>query len=140
MYLEILKQLERLVNERKIVTGHCMQKYRFGKKCISNDAAIATDPEFEIRVVKIQSTNHQGMTDNENRACSHLNVMNNSNINEFFIEYEDSEKSNDSFSEYFKQVEKPVATKSESQYINCNFILGNAAKVERLWNTAGYTS
>ena len=32
------------------------------------------------------------MTDNEKRACSHLKVMSNSNINEYFVEYEDIEK------------------------------------------------
>ena len=78
------------------------------------------------------------MTDNEKRACSHLKVMSNSNINEYFIEYEDSEKGNESFSEYLKQAEKPVATESESQYINSNFIIGNIAEVEHLWNIAGY--
>ena len=113
-----------------------MQNCRFGKEYISDDTAIAADPEFENGVVKMQSNNHQDMTDNEKRACSHLKVMSNSNINESFIKYEDSEKSNYSFSEYLKQVELPDTTESESQYINFNFILGNAAEVERLQNTA----
>ena len=41
-----------------------MQNYRFGKKYISDDAAIVADPEFENGVVKIQSNNHQDLADN----------------------------------------------------------------------------
>ena len=49
-----------------------------------------------------------------------------------------AKNNNDSFRKYLKQAEKPVATKNESQNINYNFILGNVAEVERLWNIAGY--
>ena len=41
-----------------------MQYCRFGKKYISDDAAIVADPEFENGVVKIQSNNHQDLADN----------------------------------------------------------------------------
>ena len=58
-----------------------MQNCRFGKEYISDDTAIAADPEFENGVVKMQSNNHQDMTDNEKKACSHLKVMSNQNIN-----------------------------------------------------------
>ena len=115
-----------------------MQNCRFGKKYIYDTTAIVDDLELENGVVKIQSNNHQDMTDNEKKACSYLKIMSNSNVNEYFVEYEESGKSNDSFSEYFKQAEKPIATESEPQYINCNHILGNVAEVERIWNTAGY--
>ena len=58
------------------------------------------------------------MTDNEKRACSHLKVRSNPNINEYFVKYEDSETRNDSFSEYLKQAEKSVTVDSVPQYIN----------------------
>ena len=91
-----------------------------------------------MRLSRYIFNNHQDITDNEKRACLLLKVMSNSNINEYFVEYEESGKSNDSFSEYLKQIKKPIATESESQYINCNFILENVVEVEYLWNTAGY--
>ena len=96
------------------MTGHYMQNCRFGKKYISDDATIVADPEFEKGVIKMQSSNHQHMTDDEKRNCSHLKVMNNSNSNKCFVEYQESEKINDSFSEYLKQAENPVTTESES--------------------------
>ena len=78
------------------------------------------------------------MTDNEKRACLHLKVRSNSNINKYFVKYEDSETRNDSFSEYLKQVEKSITVDSVPQYINWNFILRNITEVERLWNITCY--
>ena len=60
---------------------------------------------LRMRLSRYIFNNHQDMTDNEKRACLLLKVMSNSNINEYFVEYEESGKINDSFREYLKQIE-----------------------------------
>ena len=108
---EIIKKLERYVNERKYVTGYHMENYKFGNRYIANDAAIVADPGFDNSVVKIQSYSYLDMTENENLACSHLKTTINPNIDNFLVDYVESEKSNDSFNEYLKEAENMLQMK-----------------------------
>ena len=102
---EIIKKLERYVNERKNLTGHHMENYKFGNSYIANDAAIVADPGFENSVVKIQSNNYLDMTENEKLACSRLKITINPNMDNFLVDYFESGKNNDSFNEYLKEAE-----------------------------------
>ena len=102
---EIIKKLERYVNERKNVTGHHMKNYKFGNSYIANDVAILADPGFENSVVKIQSNNYLDMTENEKLACSRLKITINPNMDIFLVDYVESEKRNDSLNEHLKEAE-----------------------------------
>ncbi len=92
--------------------------------------SLSPDSSFESGVAKIQSKGIGLMTDREKAACSRLKY---SDLNESTMQEEQDVSS--TFREaIFKKRRR--FNKARHSYINCNFILGTTAEIERLWSVA----
>ena len=120
----LIQDVEEGRNDRNSVMYRCP----LGKIYISEDAELLRDPLFESGVCKIQNGTTELMTAGEKEACESLLVIDDGNSSgsdrEEEIEYEERLRRRK------RQRENP------SGYRNCDFILGSAAEVERLWSIA----
>lgn len=96
------------------------------EKWISINARISPDPKFESGVCKIQRGETSRLTDAEKLACSKL-----------LLHEEPAEipvaNNQMSLSDMIQERKKRRIEKAP-RYRNCDFILGSAAEVERLWS------
>ena len=120
----LIQDVEEGRNDRNSVMYRCP----LGKIYISEDAELLRDPLFESGVCKIQNGTTELMTAGEKEACESLLVIDDGNSSgsdrEEEIEYEERLRRRK------RQRENP------SGYRNCDFILGSAAEIERLWSIA----
>eukprot|EP00171_Calliarthron_tuberculosum_P012024 IDg12024t1 len=96
-------------------------------KHIAIDATTAPNAIFEQGVVKIQRCREAAMTVNEKNACRKLlleNVTDGVGLEGESILNRISEN-------------KRRCINKQTKYINCDFIIGSVAEVERLWSIAG---
>ena len=94
---------------------------------IGSNADIMTDPVFESAVIKLQENCPQDLSDAEKASVLCLKVEETTDGNA-----EDSDLL--SMSERRKKRRKVAAI--PKRYINCDFVLGSVAEVERLWSIA----
>ena len=107
---------------------------RKNKEYIKPDNGLSTSPAFETGIAKIQGGigEERTLTQAERAACKRFKI--NATV--------ESESESDSVSDhecFLKQYEKTKKQKErsfleQSDYINCNFVMGSAAVVESLWS------
>ena len=109
-----------------------------GQKYIIANNGLSTDHYFETGVAKIQKGIMCEETMNlfETRACQVL--LKSNNDEEDVLEDSDSNDDDIDFIKAVKANERKRKREEmgKSQYINCDFIMGSAACVERLWSEA----
>jgi hypothetical protein len=115
------------------VRGSLFEKCNLDLTYLSLKNGLSTDANFETGIAKIQSESEQTMTQAEKCACKafgmdanlgdELDLMVDSDEEDFFLrEFEKAKR------------QKTKESISQSDYINCNFIIGSAAVVESLWS------
>lgn len=108
---------------------------------IQDNADIVDNPDFERGVVKIQSFLKHTLTDNEKEAVKHLKKAN--------CEVVDAEQANGgpqinpgtmspSTVARLQEERQLIAQQTADEYVDCSFILGSVAVVERLWSLSGH--
>jgi len=126
----VLDTLIESVNEEKYKEGAKFYKSKLGQKYISPNANIVTDKHFEAGVVKIQRGQSHNLSLIEKNAVATLLKPSLATV---VVEEETQENS---FLQRYAKKAKTSCT--DDEYINCDFILGSAAEVERLWSTCKY--
>ena len=91
------------------------------------------NPSFEFGVVKLQKGLHNELDENEKNAVCCL--LKGNFLGELSPEAEYQEAALGMKERLAKRRKNEV---SNDQYVNCDFILGSAAEVERLWSIAKY--
>jgi hypothetical protein len=109
---------------------------------------LCPNKDFETGVVKIQLGKYADMTDAEKRACRSLkkqastsspNNANGSNSEQSESSDDEEPRSPDFEARVYKYLEERESEgQLESPYVNCNFIYGSTAEVERLWSVSSY--
>ena len=124
-----LNMLMQDVEEGRDNKNSVMFRCLLGNKYISEHANILKDPDFELGVCKIQEGLTDTMTEEEKTACEKLLL-------------ERDEESGESSEEELAYEERLRRRKQKrenpSGYMDCDFILGSAAEVERLWSIANH--
>jgi len=120
----LLEEIEKYSSDSSSALYNCKLKDKY----IGTSAQIMTDPVFESGVIKIQRNEYQSITINKNRACKKLRIQN--------AIYTAPE--NPTFQTMAEKVAAKKKRKLEAttKYMNCSFILGSVAEVERLWSIA----
>lgn len=109
-------------------------------KCVKSaaDSDLCPNPHFESGVVKIQLGKIDELTDLEKTAVASLRrtpVKEGQDANEA----PDGSPTMKQRMEQLRQAPvRAVTATADSQYVNCEFIYGSSAEVERLWSVAGY--
>ena len=105
---------------------------KFFPKRVSIKGTLSPSSDFESGVCKIQSDSIGLMTEAEKQACVILSKTRNSST-----VCEDSNSKNLSFEQKIAR-KKRRFEKNTSSYINCDFILGSSAEIERVWSISKY--
>ena len=112
-----------------------------GENYIKAHNGLSSDPHFETGVARIQKgiAHEELMTPLESLACRVL--LKDSNQIEEISEDNDSDQYSEVEYDFSKAVvandkKKVREENGKSQYIDCSFIMGSAACVERLWSEA----
>jgi len=126
----ILDSLMETVSEDRNKAGTKFYKCKLGKKYIAADSRIVSNKNFESAVIKIQRDQTELMTAAEKSASVSLRKPCTTQSSQV------QEQSDSSFLERYTK--KSKLNSNEDPYINCDFILGSAAEVERLWSTCKY--
>ena len=98
-----------------------------GTDHIGANSSKLKSPDFTSGVIKIQNGEHSSMTQSEHRACTALKAKKNNSTN-------DSKSVPNSYEELLNRRKKVKLNNFD--YVNCDFILGSTACVERLWSIA----
>ncbi len=100
---------------------------------LSTKIGLSTDADFETGIAKIQSESEQTMMQAEKRACKAFRK--DANLRDESDLTVDSDKE-DFFLREFEKAKRQKTNESsgQSDYINCNFIIGSAAVVESIWS------
>ena len=100
---------------------------------LSPKNGLSTDADFETGIAKIQSRNERTMTQAEKHAC--LAFRKDANLGDESDLTVDSDEEDFFLREFEKfKRQKTQESSHQSDYINCNFIVGSAAVVESLWS------
>lgn len=102
---------------------------KLGNSYIQEKSHIATDDTFETGVVKVQRGDISAMTPEEKEACSRLKLSASNSR-------EESCRTNLTMADRIA-AKKRHRENNKEEYMNCGFILGSVAEVERLWSVAG---
>jgi len=86
---------------------------------------------FQTGVIKIQERKHQFLDDNEKRECEKLLKENNNTVVQQDNDNEDDE---DALLERINAAAERQRAEDVDPYINCDFVLGSSAEVERVWS------
>ena len=125
-----LNMLMQDVEEGRNDRDSAMYRCSLGTKYIAEDANILRDPDFESGVCKIQNGMTDLMTDEEKTACGKLLLGG---------EEDSSDSDREGEVSYEERLRKRKRQRDNpSGYMNCDFILGSAAEVERLWSVASH--
>ena len=129
---ECLDDLMKAVEEEKRMHSSPFYNCRLGDKYISPTSAIVKYRHFESGVVKIQSGKQHEITTDEEKAVKCLLAGN-------FVSEENNEIQVNPRS-MIERINKrrKVSESNKTKYIDCSFILGSVAAVERLWSIAKY--
>ncbi len=113
------------------VQGSLFEKCNLDLTYLSPKNGLSTDADFETGIAKIQSDSEQTMMQAEKRACKAF--QKDANLGDESDLMVDSDEE-DFFLREFEKAKRQETKKSSSQsdYINCNFIIGSAAVVESL--------
>ena len=98
---------------------------RLGSKYLSPDADIVSDPSFEVRMFKILNNRIDEMTVAERVSCTTLLV-------DDADEYQANQVSVTIGKKISSNKRRRLEGRRRSQ--NCDFIIGSAVQVERLWS------
>ena len=130
--LECREDLDMLIEDMDLNcnnSSHDLYKNKLGKLYIAEDSKKLEHIAFESGVCKIQNDDVNEMTTEEHNACKCLLISNTTENTE------DSNVVSNSYEERRNSFKRRKKNKSHD-YGNCNFILGSAAVVERLWSIA----
>jgi len=118
----LLEEVQNNSNDTNSVLYNC----KLGCNYVGTSAGILVDPEFESGVVKIQRNEISTMSDKERKACESLLIKN----------QVEASPTNSTFATIAEKVAAKKRRKIEQteKYMNCSFILGSVAEVERLWS------
>ena len=138
--------LEKLIIKKRTDPHHHLYSCSFKLRKASVFSPLAPDVDFERAVVKIQSGNEADLSEAEKMEVSGLLVSN----QEFCgVDSEETDEEEEEVEEEscpavaspqcMKDfLSRPVEhAKPTQRYINCDFVLGSCAEVERLWSIAG---
>lgn len=102
---------------------------KLGTTYISTDSYISTESSFECAVVKIQRNEASSLSAAELNACKNFKLHKTNTPSSTIRERSTIAE---------KLAEKKRRRLDDSdKYMNCSFILGSVAEVERLWSIAG---
>jgi hypothetical protein len=112
-------------------------------RCAPSNTALAPDIDFERGVIKIQNKKWYALTDAEEEACACLlkPAAPGSDTDDAGAATSAADgPSSPSLVDQIKQAdhERSVGIDGTSPYVNCDFIYGSTAEVERLWSMARY--
>lgn len=129
---EDINKLVSSVENRKGSQGTPLYNCMLGTYYISESASIVTHELFESAVIKIQEGRENALSRHEKRAVSCLLKEPSS---------EDTTQSTNDDSDYSMPMAQQIAKRRKkneyhSKYVDCSFILGSVAEVERLWSSA----
>jgi hypothetical protein len=115
------------------VRGSLFEKCNLNLTYLSPKNGLSTDADFETGIAKIQSGSERTMTQAEKRACKAFRK--DANLGDESDLTVDSDEE-DFFLREFEKTKRQKTQESsrQSDYINCNFIVGSAAVVESLWS------
>lgn len=128
-----VRKLTSSVTAQRDTFGAPLYKCQLGTFYISSNAEIATNAIFESGVVKIQEGKEDTLSRHERRAVASL-LKNSDDA----ASIQDDEPCNPWLPMEEQLSKKRKRNRSVSKYINCSFIPGSVAEVERLWSTAKY--
>ena len=100
-----------------------------GTKYISEEADILKNAEFETGVCKIQNGMAEVMMAHEKVACEKLLLETDGDLS-------DTSEEEVTYEERLRRRRRK--RENPSGYVTCDFILGSAAEVERLWSIATF--
>ena len=118
-----------------IPEGNVFYRNGFIPKRTQPRGTLTPYPDFESGVVKIQRGESGAMNDAEKLACVSLLKVHQVAAEDEAAGAEVEEEETD-FLDVVRAEEAAALKGNTSQYINCDFILGSVAEVERLWSTA----
>lgn len=142
----ILDFLEKLILKKHSEPNHPLFSCNFELNKASVFSPLAPDAYFEIAVVKIQTGKYADLSNMEAKEVRSLLVSNQQFCGFESEETDDEEQEDDqarpavASPQCMKDfLSKPVVHEQpSSRYINCDFVFGSCAEVERLWSIAGY--
>eukprot|EP00171_Calliarthron_tuberculosum_P005814 IDg5814t1 len=106
-----------------------------GDSWISPDASIIHSKHFENGVSKIQRNLSHQLTREEKEACQSLKIDTDLSSTSG-METESQSTTGSLMASRINRLKRKRITQEE-EYMNCNFILGSVAEIERLWSIAG---
>ena len=126
----VVDSLLEIINAEKRDINSNLYDCKLRPHRIAIDGPLSPNSDFESGVCKIQSNSLGMMTENEKTACKLLprtSKKSASSVNEGKIRHS-----------FYKTLERKrqKLEKKECMYINCDFILGSTAEIERLWSVA----
>jgi hypothetical protein len=127
---EALQALTEQVEAERADAGADLYQCKLDDHYIGPNADILPDSDFECGVCKIQNGEVALMTDNEKEACLVLLL----DAGEA-VAQQPNEAAALTYAQRLGQ-RKRKRTNPAQEYRNCDFILGSAAEVERLWSIA----
>ena len=131
--------IQKKENDADIMENRLFQ-CNFTPKRIQTNGSLTPNPHFESGVVKLQRNKASELTDAERGAVESLKIDIIAIDNEGGEEEKDNDDGDSIAAELDKvEEEERAASAGEQQnasYVNCNFIYGSCAEVERLWSMA----
>lgn len=124
-----LDALMKVVSSERTNVSFPIYSYKLSSKYISPSANIMTKSIFEIAVVKIQNKDELSLTTDEKNSVFNLRRE------------IDPTSTRSSSRSILTTIEKHLNKKRKVQcknddFINCDFLVGSVAEVERLWSVA----
>lgn len=134
---DALDTLMHTITEAQDDRNAILYKCRLGDNYIHPTANICPDPHFESAVVKIQQGRIEDLTQDEVTAAARLRVGWEAEAPAAEAAEPQSPEAKTMAQKIAKVAKKRLqASGGAGGYINCDFILGSAAEVERLWSLA----
>ncbi len=125
-----LNVLIEAIEDEKQVTTSPFYGCRLGTKFIAANATIVKYPLFESGVVKIQKGKETDLNEGEKHAVRCLLKNHSSSTN--------TSEGSQPTSKTEEIAKRRKNNGDDNTYINCDFISGSVATVERLWSSANY--
>ena len=117
-------------NAAPVSANHFLKHCTLGEKWISHSSRKITHKDFNNGVIKIQLGKSNTLTQNEKNAVQKLLKHGVQPVQEM----SDDEEGNSIVAIFNKK--RRIELSEVGEYVNCDFILGSAAEVERVWSRA----
>ena len=129
-----LDMLLEAVEEHRSIPGSPLYQCLLGNDTIGQDSSIVVHRSFENGVVKVQRGEIETLTRAERRSITCLPKPNASE-DDVTVPAEESSSTMSMAERLSKRRKKETDT---NKYMDCSFILGSVAEVERAWSVAKY--